>query len=180
MKVIMHRKTIFLFLSAVLILAAATFLARDAIRSALFNVTGEENLLSQARGLVDYATNLIRPMPNTADNVPVNEAGVSPFGVNTFLEQEVEPAKRDLQLRMMAEAGFEWIRQQFPWADIEISGKGNFEDCRNGPCIDAWAKYDNIVDLAEQHGINIIARLDAPPKQGGRRSFDEVVHWDQW
>jgi len=23
-------------------------------------------------------------------------------------------------------------------------------------------------------------RLDAPPKQGGRRSFDEVVHWDQW
>ena len=56
------------------------------------------------------------------------------------------------------------IRQQFPWADIEISGKGNFQDCRNGPCIDAWAKYDNIVELAEQHGINVIARLDAPPK----------------
>ena len=103
-------------------------------------------------------------MPNTADNVPVDEAGVNPFGVNTFLQQEVEPAKRDRQLQMMADAGFKWIRQQFPWADIEISGKGNFQDCRNGPCIDAWAKYDNIVELAQQHGINVIARLDAPPK----------------
>ncbi len=163
----MRRKTIFLTLSAALILAVGLFFARDMIRTALFNVTGEENLLSQLRGVVDYATNLIRPMPNTADNVPVAEAGVSPFGINTFLEQEVEPAKRDRQLQMMADAGFKWIRQQFPWADIEISGKGNFEDCRNAngaACIDAWAKYDNIVDLAQKHDIQIIARLDAPPK----------------
>jgi len=103
-------------------------------------------------------------MPNTADNVPVDDAGVNPFGVNTFLEQEVEPTKRDRQLQMMADAGFKWIRQQFPWADIEISTKGNFEDCRNGPCVSAWAKYDNIVDLAQKHNISIIARLDAPPK----------------
>ena len=66
----MHRKTIFLTLIVVLIIAAGLFLARDAIRTALFNVTGEENLLAQARGLIDYATNLIRPMPNTADDVP--------------------------------------------------------------------------------------------------------------
>jgi hypothetical protein len=159
-------------LIAVFIAAAVAFLARDAIRSTLFNVTGEENLLAQARGLVDYATNLIRPMPNTADNAVIAEAGVSPFGINTFLEQEVEPAKRDRQLLMIADAGYKWIRQQFPWYDIEIAGKGDFQDCRHPPCIDAWEKYDNIVDLAEQHGIQIIARLDAPPKwarQSGAR-----------
>ncbi|HZY43846.1 MAG TPA: cellulase family glycosylhydrolase, partial [Anaerolineae bacterium] len=87
----------------------------------------------------------------------------SPFGVNTFLEQEVEPAKRDRQLQMIQDAGFKWIRQQFPWADIEISAKGNFDDCRNPPCISAWTKYDNIVELAAEHQINIVARLDAPP-----------------
>ena len=163
----MHRNTIFLILFIVLILVTTTFLARDAIRAALFNVTGEENLLAQARGLIDYATNIIRPMPNTADAAAIDEAQVSPFGINMFLEQEVEPAKRDRQLQMMADAGYRWIRQQFPWYDIEIAGKDDFQDCRhaqNAPCLDAWAKYDNIVDLAAQHGIGIIARLDAPPR----------------
>ena len=160
----MRRKTIFPILIAVLILAVGAFLARDSLQTALFNVTGEESLLGQVRGLIDLASNFTRPMPSTADNVPVDEAGVDVFGVNTFLQQEVEPAKRDRQLQMMAEAGFKFIRQQFPWADIEISGKGNFQDCRNGPCIDAWAKYDNIVELAQQHDINVIARLDAPPR----------------
>jgi hypothetical protein len=160
----MPRKTVFLMLIVVLIIAAAAFLARDGLRSALFNVTGEENLLSQLRGVVDYATNLIRPMPNTADDAVTVETNVNVFGVNTFLEQEVEPAKRDRQLQMIGDAGFKWIRQQFPWADIEISGKSNFQDCRNGPCISAWTKYDNIVDLAQQHAIGVIARLDATPQ----------------
>ncbi len=160
----MQRKTVFITFIIVLLIAVGLFLARDSIRSALFNVTGEDQPLSQLRALIDLASNFTRPMPNTADNVPVDEAGVNPFGVNTFLQQEVEPAKRDRQLQMLTDAGFKWIRQQFPWADIEIGGKGNFQDCRNGPCIDAWAKYDNIVDLAQQHNIDIIARLDAPPK----------------
>jgi hypothetical protein len=163
----MRRETIFLTLVVMLIAAAGLFLARDAIRSALFNVTGEENLLAQVRGLIDYATNVIRPMPDTAPDAVLDEAGVSPFGINTFLEQEVEPAKRDRQLQMIADAGYAWIRQQFPWYDIEIAGKGYFQDCRHansGPCIDAWKKYDNIVDRAEQHGLNVIARLEAPPK----------------
>ncbi len=162
--IVMHRKTIFLSLIIVLLIAVGLFLARDAIRLALFNVTGEENLLAQVRGLVDYATNAIRPMPNTADNAVIDEAGISPFGINTFLEQEVEPAKRDRQMQMIAGAGYKWIRQQFPWYDIEIAAKGDYQDCRHGPCIDAWAKYDNIVNLAEQHGLDVIARLEAPPK----------------
>ena len=178
----MHRKTIFFILMAAAILAAGLFLARDTIRTALFSVTGEENVLAQARGLIDYATNVIRPMPNTADNVPVDGMGINPFGVNTFLQQEVEPVKRDRQLQMMADAGFKWIRQQFPWYDIEIAGKGDFQDCRHAPCIDAWAKYDNIVELAQQHGIGIIARLDAPPKwaQSAPGDFVPPANFDDY
>jgi hypothetical protein len=145
----------------------AGILARNAIRAWMFNVTGEEKLLSQVRGAIDYLANFTRAMPDTSNAITTTFSDVSPFGVNTFLEQEVEPAKRDKQLQMIQDAGFQWIRQQFPWADIEISAKGNFEDCRNangGACISAWTKYDNIVDLAAQHDINIVARLDAPPK----------------
>jgi hypothetical protein len=65
---------------------------------------------------------------------------------------------------MLNEAGITYIRQQFTWEDIEIHGKGDFIDRRNDPNgVDAWAKYDNIVELAEQNDIEIIARLDNPP-----------------
>ncbi|MCP4425485.1 MAG: glycoside hydrolase family 5 protein, partial [Chloroflexi bacterium] len=69
-------------------------------------------------------------------------------------------------LQLINEAGFRWIRQEFVWEDIEIHGKGDFEDRRNVDSIgvvDAWAKYDNIVEWAEKHDIEIIARLSNPP-----------------
>lgn len=173
-----------LLIIGAIVLAAIIFFARDAIRAAMYSVTGEDNLLVQLRGSFDYATNLIRPMPDAerADAIATTDAGVSPFGVNTFLEQEVEPAKRDRSLQMIADAGFKWIRQQFPWYDIEIDGKGNYQDCRHPPCIDAWAKYDNIVELAEEHGISIVARLDAPPKwaQSTPGSFAPPTNLDDY
>lgn len=136
----------------------------------LWSVTGEETPLAQIRGVVEYAGNILRAQPQTAPDVPVNHADVNPYGINTFLQQEVEIPKRDQTLRMIAEAGFTMIRQQFPWADIEISGRGDFVDRRNDlngdgqpDAIDAWVKYDNIVDLAEKYGIQIQARLDNPP-----------------
>ena len=153
-----------LWLGGLVIVAVLVFLARNTLQAAMFDVTGEEGLLSQIRGVVDYWTNAIRSMPDIANSVQTDYAGVSPFGVNTFLEQEVEPAKRERSLQMIADAGFKWIRQQFPWSDIEISSKGDFDDCRNPPCISAWAKYDNIVQLAAKYDIGIVARLDAPPK----------------
>ena len=88
---------------------------------------------------------------------------MNPFGVNTFLQLEVEPAKRERQMQMIEEAGFRWIRQEFTWEDIEIHGKGDFEDRRNDPPRSAWDKYDHIVDLAETYDIQIIARLSNPP-----------------
>ncbi|HJW84315.1 MAG TPA: hypothetical protein VJ754_08415 [Anaerolineae bacterium] len=149
-------------------LASGLWIARDAIRAWLFDVTGEDQLLGQVRGLIDLATQFTRPAPNTAPDTPVAFADVSIFGVNTFLHQEVEPAKRERQMQMVAAAGFKWMRQPFPWYDIEIQRKGDFRDCRHAgadaPCIDAWAKYDGIVDLAQRYGVQLVARIDAPPE----------------
>ena len=129
----------------------------------LFSVTGEEALLPQLKGLSDLAAGALRARVQTADLEPVRHAGVNPFGVNVFLEQEVEPAKREQAVRMAAEAGFHWLRQEFPWEDIEIHGKGDFTDRRNEPAKSAWEKYDNIVDLAEQYDMELIVRLSNPP-----------------
>jgi len=127
----------------------------------LFHVTGEESLPAQIRGGLEWLGNLTRPQPETADFDPVANAGINPFGVNTFLEQEVELDKRELSVQMIADAGFHWIRQEFPWEDIEISAKGDFWDHKWDK--DAWEKYDHIVDLAERYNLEIIARLSNPP-----------------
>ncbi len=151
---------------AVLILAGLgliLYTQRAALHAGLFNLTGEEAGLSQVRALSQLALDGWRPPLALKPDVPIAYSGVNPYGVNTFLQHEVEPAKRERQVQLIAAAGFHWIRQEFPWSDIEISGKGNFDDCRNGPCHSAWDKYDQIVNLADQYGLEIIARLSSPP-----------------
>lgn len=133
-------------------------------RERLFAITGEEEIVPQVRGIVQWAFRWTRPLPKTAEDVAVAYTDLPLFGVNTFLEQEVEPEKRARSLQMIASAGFRWIRQSFPWYDIEIHGKGDFEDRRHEPHRSAWDKYDNIVELAEAHDLAIIARLEAPPE----------------
>jgi hypothetical protein len=155
-----------LIAAAALLCAAAGGVAwflRAPLRAWAYDVTGEEELLPQVKGVFQYASNLIRPQPHLDADVPVQYADVNPFGINTFLEQEVEEAKRERSLQMIRDAGFRWIRQEFPWEDIEIHGQGDFEDRRQEPYRSAWLKYDNIVDLAQAYGIGIIARLDNPP-----------------
>ncbi|MBC8445920.1 MAG: hypothetical protein H8D74_01840, partial [Chloroflexi bacterium] len=130
----------------------------------MFDCTGEEDWPRQVRGMAQLAANLLHPQPRTAPDVPMAHAGLNPFGINVFLEQEVEEWKREKSLQMVADAGFHWIRQGFTWEDIEIHGQGDFVDRRNDPAgIDAWAKYDHIVSLADQYDLEIIARLSNPP-----------------
>ena len=143
------------------VVAAAT---RPTWSRLLFNVTGEDSLSGQLRGGLEWLGNLTRPRPATADSAAVANAGVNPFGINTFLEQEVEPDKRERSVQMIADAGFHWIRQEFPWEDIEIHGKGDFQDRRHEPYRSAWDKYDQIVDLTGAYGLEIIARLSNPPE----------------
>ncbi len=136
----------------------------------LYELTGEEAVLGQVRGLLHWFNTAIRPQPQLAPDVPIEYSDVNPFGANTFLQNEALPEVREQSLALLSDAGFRFIRQEFTWEDIEIHGKGDFVDRRNDldgdgvpDPVDAWAKYDNIVELAEEQDIEIIARLGNPP-----------------
>ena len=131
---------------------------------ALAELSGETDPARQARGILHWAYTAVRPQPRLAPHAELAVAAPTAFGVNAFLEQEVLPEVRARSLAEIRAAGFRAIRQQFVWEDIEIHGKGDFIDRRNDPVgVDAWAKYDNIVELVEAEGLTIIARLDNPP-----------------
>jgi len=145
----------------VILLALGLFLVRDSLHQLLADWTGEEDFQYQLRGLGYLALSLFQPSPDTANLAPMKYADVNPFGVNTFLEQEVEEAKVRQSLQMIRDAGFHWIRQEFPWEDIEEPGKGQYWDTKYNHS--TWDKYDLIVKLAPEYDIQIIARLDHPP-----------------
>lgn len=100
----------------------------------------------------------------TAPQLPFTD--VNPYGANTFLSKEVEDWKREKTVQMMSEAGLGWIKQQFPWSEIEPK-PGRFWDDKYNQ--DSWAKYDRIVALAEKYKLRIIARLDNTPEWAGGR-----------
>jgi hypothetical protein len=132
--------------------------------------TGEEEPLAQIRGMVEWLGNLTRVQPRTEPLVPIQHTEVNPYGINTFLQKEVETPKIEVELQMIRDAGFHWLRQEFPWEDIEVDGRGQFTDSRNDyngdgtpDTIDAWAKYDRIVDLVEQYSLELQVRLSNPP-----------------
>ncbi len=85
---------------------------------------------------------------------------IDPYGTNTFLDKEVEYWKKDRTLQMISQAGIKWIKQLFPWNEIEFK-KGYFNDDKNKKS--GWQKFDEIVDLANKYGIQIVARIDQTP-----------------
>lgn len=132
--------------------------------TSLYDLTGEAELAGQLRGALQWLNTAVRPQPMLAPDAAITHTAVSPRGVNTFLQIEVEEAKRARSLELARQAGFAFIRQEFTWEDIEVHGKGDFIDRRNDPNgVDAWLKYDHIVQLAEDYDIEMIARLSNPP-----------------
>ena len=115
--------------------------------------TGEERPLAQIRGMIEVAGNLIRQPLDTAPLAPINHKADIPYGINTFLQQEVEAEKIESMLQMIRGAGFGWLRQEFPWEDLEVTGRGQFD----------WAKYDRIVERTAAHGLRLLVRLSNPP-----------------
>jgi hypothetical protein len=150
-------------LSAALLASLVLSSCRAQPSDLLFEYTGEEGLVRQVVALGQLAGSLTRPQPDTQPDLPVDHAGMNPFGINVFLDLEVEDWKRELSVQMIADAGFHWMRQEFRWEDIEIHGKGDYEDRRQAPARSAWDKYDSIVDLAEQYGLELVVRLSNPP-----------------
>lgn len=106
--------------------------------------------ISVRRGSSEY--HAPRLIPNT---------DVNPFGANFFLDREVEEWKLRKTLQMAQDTGLGWVKQQFTWEEIEPLRKGEFFDERIRRS--SWEKYDRIVDMCEEYGLQIIARLDRPP-----------------
>ena len=102
---------------------------------------------------VTYGEAPLTALPNT------DAPGI---GANTFLhlESDIEGIKRELAT--LKAAGIGIIRQQFLWEEIEEQGKGDYANIRDGA--PTWAKYDAIVAAAGEAGIQILARLERPPR----------------
>jgi len=98
-----------------------------------------------AGGAPDVPTVAARP----PRDVPL--ADVAPWGANFFLEEEVEAWNAEHTVEWAQAAGIRWAKQHFRWYEIERA-PGDFR----------WPKYDGIVDLYRDHGIEVIARLDFP------------------
>lgn len=83
------------------------------------------------------------------------------WGANTFLHQDPESWRKRKTMQMLKDAGISWIKQHFLWSEIEQTGPDQFIDpLWKTP---TWDKYDEIVDLATEAGIGIIARIDRTP-----------------
>ncbi len=104
---------------------------------------------------------VLNPVPTTqALARPIPFTDVNPLGANFFLDREVETWKKQETLRMARAAGLGWVKQMFPWDQIEPQ-KGLFWDDRIRRS--TWDKFDEIVSLVEQYGLRLIVRLDQPP-----------------
>ena len=78
------------------------------------------------------ASGLLRPRLATGPGKCDGAFEVSPYGVNVFLEQEVD--RPSGEGRTDGRGGrLQWLRQEFPWEDIEVHGKSDFEDRRHEP-----------------------------------------------
>lgn len=75
------------------------------------------------------------------------------FGAQAFLWWRPEIADRDLKL--MQEAGFNWVKQTFAWETIEGAGKGQFD----------WSIADRVVTHVNQHNLKLLARLSSDPEK---------------
>lgn len=100
------------------------------------------------RGIV--TGNAYLPLPHTA---------VNPMGVNTFLHEEPDDAVVVRTLDMIEQGGFGFVRQIIGWYEIEPQ-QDVFVDAQGSS---TWTKYDRIVELAEERGLEIIGRLEKPP-----------------
>ncbi len=77
------------------------------------------------------------------------------YGVQAFPWWRAEIADRDFGL--IEDAGFTWVKVNFPWREIEGAGKGHFD----------WTVTDRIVEQALQHNLKLLVRVDSQPKWTG-------------
>ena len=120
------------------------------------------------------------------DETPLPYADGPQVGVNLFnLHAEPDPAVVTRSLQLVRAMGARYARMQLPWEDVEIAGKGDFVDRRNDldgdgkpDAVDAWRKYDRIVDTAASLGLSLTLRLERPP-QWARAKATATPEWKE-
>jgi hypothetical protein len=111
--------------------------------------------------LIRYAALAVSPEDEWIPARELPNTDVNAYGANFFLSREVEHWKRQRTVEMARQAGLGWAKEQFAWAEIEPLRKGEFVDPVSGES--SWAKFDQIVDLCREQGLQVIARLDRAP-----------------
>ena len=86
---------------------------------------------------------------------PVSDTAMPSLCVNVALEQ-YDDAALSHALETIDAGGFTWVRQRFPWSEIEPA-PGEFQ----------WARWDHIVAETVRQGLQIVAVLDSPPAWAG-------------
>ncbi|MDY0020178.1 MAG: hypothetical protein RBT47_09270, partial [Anaerolineae bacterium] len=85
----------------------------------------------------------------------IADTGTSRLCANAALEQYAE-TELAWALSTLDAGGFTWVRQRFPWSEIEVAP----EDFR-------WERWDRIVAGAVAQGLQIIPVLESPPDWAG-------------
>ncbi len=114
-----------------------------------------------------FDNSLNRGITFRPDPQPIPHSAGPLVGVNLY-QIHLEPNPDDVTrtLAMVKALGATHVRMQLPWEDVEIHGRGDFEDRRNIETvgvISAWDKYDHIVNTAHELGLELILRIDRPP-----------------
>ena len=113
-----------------------------------------------------------RGIATTPTAQPIPYADMQHLGVNLFnIQYEPDPAVVERSFATAQQLGARVARIQMPWEDVEIHGRGDFEDRRNPAHIrSAWEKYDGIFASAARHNIELIVRIDRPPAWARQKS----------
>jgi hypothetical protein len=95
-------------------------------------------------------------MPTTAAPAAKSLRMASPeYGMQIFPWWRPEVGSRDIQA--VQAAGFGWAKVNFGWRDIEGAGKGIFD----------WSRTDQIVQMANADGVDLVVRVDHQPGWAG-------------
>ena len=90
--------------------------------------------------------------PTEPAETTVEQLFASPaYAIHTNMWWKPDLIEQDLAL--VNEMGFGWVKQKFPWREIEGIEKGQYD----------WYRPDRIVEEVEAAGLNLIVRLDRQP-----------------
>ncbi|MDO8672613.1 MAG: hypothetical protein Q7O66_14455 [Dehalococcoidia bacterium] len=103
---------------------------------------------------------------NQSAATPVPGAMASPeYSMQVFVWGTPNSAtQRDLSL--VKGAGFNWVKQMFPWTWIEGKGKGQYE----------WNEPDRILKATSALDLKVLARIDISPMWARPRNADPGLH----